>query len=129
MRASAGLRKTSAQTSEETGLPGEAEQAGAADGAEHQRLAGPHGDLPEIEGESFILERGADQVVLAHRGAAGGDQQVRAIRAGGKAREGVGVVAGDAEVDRLATAPLHHRPERVRVGTHDLIGAQRLARP
>ena len=76
----------------------------------------------------FVLERVADQVVLAHRGAAGCHQQVHAARAGGMAHEGLRVVAGDAEVDGLAAAAFRHGPERVGVGAHDLVRAQRLAR-
>ena len=109
-------------------VAGQPEQARAADRAEHQRLAGPHGDLPEVQREALVLERIADQVVLAHRGAAGGDKQVRAARAGGEAGERFRVVAGDAEVDRLATAPFDHRAQRVGVGANDLALAQRLAR-
>src|SRR3546814_3810624 len=48
--------------------------------AEHQRLARAHGDLPEIERHALAAQRLLHQVVLADRGAAGGEQQVGAAR-------------------------------------------------
>ena len=43
----------------------QAEDAGAIAGGEHQRLAGPHGDLPEPHVEALRLQRGLDEIVVA----------------------------------------------------------------
>ena len=45
-----------AQTKAETGLPGRAENGGGAELAEDERLAGSHGDFPEIGGEAAFAE-------------------------------------------------------------------------
>ena len=51
----------------------------------HQGLAGPHGDPPEVQRHSPPQKGAADEIVVAHRGAAERDQQLRAavLRGGG----------------------------------------------
>ena len=56
----------------------QARAPGRADTAEHQRLARPHGDLPEVELEPLLAQHALHQIVVADRGAAGGDEQVGA---------------------------------------------------
>ncbi len=67
------------------------------------------------------------QVVVADAGAAGGDQQVDAGHLIGDGGDGVAVVAGDRQHDRLAAAGAHQGGQGVRVGTDDAAGGDRLA--
>ncbi len=77
---SSGGRNRRPQTSAETGLPGRPRtRTGAApigEPAEHQRLARPHGDPPEIEAHPGGFQRRPGEVVLADRGAAERDDDV-----------------------------------------------------
>ena len=84
-------------------IAGEAEHARLLDAAEHQRLAGAHGDPPEIERQPGLLERVLDEIVVADRGAADGQHHVGGQRQSLLDRPGDGgaVVADDAEVVRL----------------------------
>jgi hypothetical protein len=70
-------------------VAGQADEVGAAaaggvvHAAEGHRLAGLHGDQPQVE-LAFGLHRGLDVVFLAHRHAAAGDDEV--VAAGGARR-------------------------------------------
>ena len=54
----------------------EAQAPAGAEAAKEQGLSRPHGDLPEIELHALGAKRRADEVALANRGAADGDQDV-----------------------------------------------------
>ena len=49
----------------------------------------------------MFAEHALDEIVIADRSAAGGDQQVGPGRAGDQALQPLAIVGGDAEVDRL----------------------------
>ena len=96
----------------------------------HHRLARPHRDPPERHRHAFGLERPLDEVVVADRGAAGGDEDIGAEVAGAADAVGGGLdgVGGDAEIDGLGALVTGQRPQRVAVGIDDLPGAGGLAR-
>jgi hypothetical protein len=79
---SIGTRKICPQTSAETGLPGRPDHRGVAEPAGHQRFSGPHGDLVESLLQPELGGHLADEVVVADRRAADGDDQVGARRPG-----------------------------------------------
>ena len=110
------------------GVSRQAEHRRFAQAPEHERLAGPHGDAPEVDVESRVAENGPHEVVVADGGAADGHEHVRAPRSGGEGPERLLGVEGDAEVDGLGAGLLHEGAEADVVGAHDLVGSQRLAR-
>ena len=83
------------------GIAGQADDPGRSDIAEHQRLARPHGDLPEVDRHALFAERCLHQIVIADRGAAGRDQQIGAGRTGGKTLQGRAIIGAQCR-DRWA---------------------------
>ena len=61
-------------------VAGQAQHGGAHQPPGHQRFAGAHGDLPERRLQPQIAGDLADQVVVADRGAADGDDEIGALR-------------------------------------------------
>ena len=127
---SAMRRNTMAQTAEDTGLPGKPRTGTAPRRAEQQRLARPHGDLPEIQRHALTAERLLHKVVVADRSTAGGHQQVQPgglAHARGQRRA---IVGADAEIDRRRRPSLRaSRPDSHGVRAGDLAAFGRLARP
>jgi hypothetical protein len=78
-------------------VAGQPDHRRAAIAARHQRLAGPHRDLPEIDREPVFAQHAAHQIVLADRDAAGRDQQIDPARARREAAQSVGIVGRVAE--------------------------------
>ena len=74
--ASAGRTNSSKPTSDETGLPGKPNTSVDAARRERDRLPGLHRDAPEHFDDAELREQPADEVVLADRHAAGGEQHV-----------------------------------------------------
>ena len=97
--------------------------------AVHQRLARPQRDAPEAELHALPRERRLDEIVLADRGAAEGDEHVGAgiLRREDALFERLEGVAGDAEIDRLAARALDERGNRIGVRGDDLVRPGRLA--
>ena len=111
-------------------MPGRPMHAHAAQPAVHHRLARPHRDPPERHGDAFSLQRLLDEVVVADRGAAGGDQDIGAAVAGpaDSFRGGGDRVGGNPEIDGLGALGPRQRPQRIAVGIDDLPGAGDRAR-
>ena len=84
-----------------------------------ERLAGLHGDLPEIK-LAELLDRGLDVVFLAHRDAAGGEDQV--VPFGGRLQRGQrggAVVRHDAQVAHRAAQAQQQRAQEEAVAVVD----------
>ena len=88
----------------------------------HHRLARTHRYPPERHGDAFGLQRLFDQVVVADRGATGGDEDIGAGLAGAPdAGRGVrNSVGGNAEIDGLGALLAGQRPQRLAVGIDNL---------
>ena len=86
----------------------------------HQRLSGTHGDLVEAEVQSLRPEHVAHEVIIADRGAAEGDDQVRFRRAVQRFFQRIGIVGGDWLDFGDGAASLQQRREAVIVGGDDL---------
>ena len=82
------------------GVAGHAEHQGVAARAEGQRLARLRGDAPEAALHAELVLHLLDEVVLADRDAAGGDDHVVLERRGEQPPRLVEVVAGDARAGR-----------------------------
>ena len=92
-----------AQTRLETGLPG---RPSTGVGPMRPNISGLPGRMAIFQKSSVMpccAERALDQIVIADRGAAGGDQKVGPGRAGDR-RCSASRVGGDAEVDGLGPA-------------------------
>ena len=86
-------------TKAETGLPGRPSTTASPSAPGHHRLARAQRDPPEIDRAARRLERGADEVVIADRRAAGGDEDVGLDAARRRRVERVEPVGEDAEID------------------------------
>ena len=84
-----------------------------------QWLAGAHGDLPEIQLQIAGGQGVLDQIVLAHAGAARGDEHVRTGGRVGGLCDGLAVVRRDGQDDGIAAAGAHQGGEGVGVGGDD----------
>ena len=96
----------------------------------HHRLARSHGDLPERHLDALGVQRLLDEIVVADRGAAGGNQNIGAAvaRAANTLCGGLERVAGDAEIDGVGAFLTGQRAERIAVRIHDLTGTGDRAR-
>src|SRR3546814_967718 len=83
-----------------------------------------HRDLPEIDSSTPTLERGAYEVVIAHRCAAAGDEDVRAFcrceRAGKRSR----VIRNRADAGDMAAKAADHRRQHCAVAGRNLVAAK-----
>ena len=97
----------------------------------HQGLSGAQSHPPEAELHAFRAERRLDEVVVADRGAAEGDEEIRSRRPGAAhgVPQGADIVGGDAEIDGLGAGLLTEGGEREAVRGDDLIPFGPLARP
>ena len=93
------------QTKAETGLPGRPSTGVAPSRPKHQRLARPHGDLPEIQLEPARAERPAAPGRGRRRWRRRWSPAGRCRRAGRPRPRSLGAVAGDRQHHRLAAAP------------------------
>ena len=111
-------------------IAGQPDDAHGAETAVHHRLAGPHRDLPERHGDAFGFQRLLDEVVVSHRGAAGGDENVGAAVAGAAdAQRGrLDGVGRNAEIDGFGAFLAGQCAQRIAVGIDDLTGARGRAR-
>jgi hypothetical protein len=107
-------------------IAGQAEERGVADPAERHRPARPHGDLPE-EHLAEPAHQLLDEVGLAHRHAARGDDGVGLLRFVEGLFQERGVVAHHAEVADLDAEAGKHAVERVAVRVVDLAFPERRA--
>ncbi len=110
-------------------MPGNPSTGRAPSIAEHHRLAGPHGDLPEIELGALVLERLLDEIEFTHRCATGRDQQIGAAARRRCARWRSAMLSR--AMPRLmgaAPAGRDHGRQADAVGGDDLRGPQRFAR-
>ena len=107
-----GIRNRMAQTIGRHRIAGQAEHVHGAKPAMHDRPPRAQRDLPERQGEPFRGERLLHEIVVAHRGAAGGNQHVGAEIAGAADGGGslVKAVRHDAEVDDLAALAARPAP-------------------
>jgi hypothetical protein len=90
-----------------------------------------HGDPPEAERHAAASEGRLDQIVVADRCPADGDDHVGGEGHGlvhGR-RNGRDFVAGDPEIGRVAAQRSHVRNDADRVGRDDLIGPRRRGTP
>ena len=92
--------------------------------AGHQRLARSHRHLVEVEAEAQFARGAAEQVVIPHGGAAGGDDQVGALRQRQRRRDRVEPVAGDGQQPRQGAGGLGQRRQPEAVRGDDLVGAR-----
>ncbi len=106
------------------GIAGEAEHDGAAQPADDQRLAGAHGDPPEVDGAAGCFQRGADEIMIAHRCAAGGDDDVGVPRGGERRADGGEIVAGKLLAVDDAAGRLRHGAQHDAVGGGQPAGGQ-----
>ncbi len=105
----------------------EAEEKGVADPAEGHRPAGPHGDFPE---QHFAQPRHQllDEIGLADRNAAGGDDGVRFRRRRGKRRfQFLRIVAHHAHVENFHAQRREHAVQGVAVRVVNLALRERRA--
>ena len=113
----------------ETGLPGARIPAGPLGSARHRGegdgLARPHVHEPEMLLGAQRGQRGLDVIVLAHRDARGGDEEVGAQPPGEPGLDLVLPVTGHAEIQRLGARRADLRHQRVGVGVRDLAGPDR----
>ena len=88
----------------------------------HHRLAWPHRDPPERHGDTFGLQGLLDEVVVADRSPARGDEDVGAAVASvaDAPRGGLHGIGGDAEIDGLSPFLMGQRPQRIAIGIDDL---------
>ena len=93
-------------------IAGQADHPHRAQPSVHHRLARPHRDPPERHGDALGLQRALDEVVVADRGAAHGDQDIGAGVAGAADAVGGGLdgVGGNAEIDGLGALGARQRP-------------------
>ena len=105
-------------------VAGEAQHALLTKAAEQHGLAGPHGDVPEVERHAEAFECRAHEIVVANGSSTGGDQNVGVVALGEAGCRIVERVAGDPEHDGFAPVGAHHRGKTRGVGGHDLAGAK-----
>ena len=92
----------------------------------HHRLARPHRDAPERHRRALGLQRPLDQVVVADRGPAHGDQDIcfKLAGAADALRGGGDRVGGDPEIDDLGALGARQRTDSVAVRIDDLARAR-----
>ena len=91
-------------------VAGQAEHHRIVQSARHHRLARAQRDPPEVDRPAGRLERGADEIVVADRRAAGGDEDVRVDPRKGAADD-VETIGQDAQIDDVDGHVGEHRFE------------------
>ena len=114
IRSIAGRRKRCAVDERRDRVARQADERHAAEAAGQQRLARPHGDAVEVDGEPVALGGRAHQVEVADRGAADRHDQVGALGERQRRGEALGGVAGDRQPPRRAAGRLDQRLQRRR---------------
>ena len=104
----------------ETGFPG-SPKIFASDASEHDRFAGLNSSAREKEFGPKVHQHVFDEVVLAHRNAAGQQKQIGAQAVFDQFPQPLWFIGGDREQDGLRAGRLDLRAERVAVGIANLI--------
>ena len=127
-RLSAGSRNRMAHTSAETGLPGRPSTGTGPSRPNNSGFPGRMAICQKSSSRPRVFSAFDDEVVVAHRCAAGGDQHVDAVHRVGHRGNRLARVLRDRQHDRLAAGGAHQGGERMRVRTDDAAGRDRLAR-
>ena len=87
----------------------------------HEGFPGPHGDLPEVDGDAGVFQRFLNIVVITDGSAAGGDKDVGLRCFANGALSGLQIVRHDAKVHDRGAKVLGHGSQCMAVGRDDLV--------
>ena len=89
--------------------------------AKHQGFAGAHGNPPEIYFQPHRAEYLLDQIMVANRYTAGGDQHIGPARAFGHGSQRNLGIRRDPEIDRVGATGDDKGTQRQTIGTDNLV--------